>query len=164
MFLKRYLWLFVFSIPIFSSGFLCPSIRYLWGISVTSCLFRSLYSLLTTYQTISHQLEISNKYRHQFSGLIKNLNPREHKFPQNVKTEIQRSFVFFKMLQKISKSWDPQLNWNYYLNILLRICCPKGIGLERIYKPHYDYQTFSPLANGTDLNRQKYAILQTHWH
>ena len=23
---------------------------------------------------------------------------------------------------------------------------------------------FSPLANGTDLNRQKYAILQTHWH
>ena len=36
--------------------------------------------------------------------------------------------------------------------------------LERIYKPHYDYQNFSPLANGTDLNRQKYAILQTHWH
>ena len=22
--------------------------------------------------------------------------------------------------------------------------------LERIYKPHYDYQNFSPLANGTD--------------
>ena len=36
--------------------------------------------------------------------------------------------------------------------------------LERIYKPHYDYQNFSPLANGTDSNRQKYAILQTHWH
>ena len=36
--------------------------------------------------------------------------------------------------------------------------------LERIYKPHYDYQNFSPLANETDLNRQKYAILQTHWH
>ena len=36
--------------------------------------------------------------------------------------------------------------------------------LERIYKPHYDYQNFSQLANGTDLNRQKYAILQTHWH
>ena len=36
--------------------------------------------------------------------------------------------------------------------------------LERIYKPHYDYQNFPPLANGTDLNRQKYAILQTHWH
>ena len=36
--------------------------------------------------------------------------------------------------------------------------------LERIYKPQYDYQNFSPLANGTDLNRQKYAILQTHWH
>ena len=35
--------------------------------------------------------------------------------------------------------------------------------LERIYKPHYDYQSFSPLANGTDLNRQKYAMLQTHW-
>ena len=38
------------------------------------------------------------------------------------------------------------------------------IRLERIYKPHYDYQNFSPLGNGTDLNRQKYAILQTHWH
>ena len=36
--------------------------------------------------------------------------------------------------------------------------------LERTYKPHYDYQNFSPLANGTDLNRQKYPILQTHWH
>ena len=36
--------------------------------------------------------------------------------------------------------------------------------LERIYKSHYDYQNFSPLANGKDLNRQKYAILQTHWH
>ena len=34
--------------------------------------------------------------------------------------------------------------------------------LERIYKRNYDYQNFSPLANGTDLNRQKYAILQTH--
>ena len=30
--------------------------------------------------------------------------------------------------------------------------------LERIYKPHYDYQNFSPLANETDLDRQKYAI------
>ena len=30
--------------------------------------------------------------------------------------------------------------------------------------PRYDYQSFSPLANRTDLNRQKYAILQTHWH
>ena len=36
--------------------------------------------------------------------------------------------------------------------------------LERTYKPHYHYQKFSPLANGTDLNRGKYAILQTHWH
>ena len=26
--------------------------------------------------------------------------------------------------------------------------------LERIYKPQYKYQNFSPLANGTDLNRQ----------
>ena len=77
------------------------------------------YSVLTTYQTISHQLEISNKYHHQFSSLIKNLNPREHKFPQDVKTKILRSFVFFKMLQKISNIWDPRLNWNYYLNILL---------------------------------------------
>ena len=38
------------------------------------------------------------------------------------------------------------------------------IKLERTYKPHYHYQNFSPLANGTDLNREKYAILQTHWH
>ena len=29
--------------------------------------------------------------------------------------------------------------------------------LERIYKPHCDYQIFSTLANGTDLNRQKYT-------
>ena len=36
--------------------------------------------------------------------------------------------------------------------------------LERNYKPQYDYQNFSPLANGTDLFRQKYAILQTHWN
>ena len=36
------------------------------------------------------------------------------------------------------------------------------IMLERTYKPHYHYQNFSPLANGTDLNREKYAILQTH--
>ena len=36
--------------------------------------------------------------------------------------------------------------------------------LERIYKSHYDYQNFSPLVNGTDLNRQKYAILYTHKH
>ena len=45
---------------------------------------------------------------------------------------------------------------------------PKKAGsntvLERTYKPHYHYQNFSPLANGTDLNREKYAILQTHWH
>ena len=34
--------------------------------------------------------------------------------------------------------------------------------LECIYKPYHDYQKISPLANGTDLNRQKYAILQTH--
>ena len=35
--------------------------------------------------------------------------------------------------------------------------------LERTYKPHYRYQNFSPLANETDFNREKYAILQTHW-
>ena len=29
--------------------------------------------------------------------------------------------------------------------------------LERIFKPHCDYQIFSTLANGTDLNRQKYT-------
>jgi hypothetical protein len=36
--------------------------------------------------------------------------------------------------------------------------------LDRIYKPQYDYHNFSPLANGTDLNWQKYTILPTHWH
>ena len=36
--------------------------------------------------------------------------------------------------------------------------------LKRIYKPQYDYQNFSPFANGTDLNRQKYTSLGTHWH
>ena len=41
---------------------------------------------------------------------------------------------------------------------------PNGVMLERTYKPHYHYQNFSPLANGTDLNREKYAILETHWH
>ena len=38
------------------------------------------------------------------------------------------------------------------------------IMLEHTYKPLYDYQDFSPLDNGTDSNRQKYTILQTHWH
>ena len=46
-------------------------------------------------------------------------------------------------------------NFFYYLN---------KAGLDRTYKPHYHYQNFSPLANGTDLNREKHAILQTHWH
>ncbi len=32
------------------------------------------------------------------------------------------------------------------------------------FEPHYHYQNLSPLANGRGLNRQKYAILQTHWH
>ena len=36
--------------------------------------------------------------------------------------------------------------------------------LERTYKLHYHYQNYSPLVNGTDLNKEKYAILQTHWH
>ena len=36
--------------------------------------------------------------------------------------------------------------------------------LRRTYKTHYNSQNFAPLANGTDLDRQKYAILQTHWH
>ena len=38
---------------------------------------------------------------------------------------------------------------------------PNEIILERTYKPHYHYQNLSPLANGTDLNKEKYAILQT---
>ena len=33
---------------------------------------------------------------------------------------------------------------------------------ERTYKPHHDYQNFSQLANETNLNRQKYAILQSN--
>ena len=33
--------------------------------------------------------------------------------------------------------------------------------LELTYKPHYHYQNFSPLANRTDLNRDKYAISQS---
>ena len=36
--------------------------------------------------------------------------------------------------------------------------------LESSYKLHYDCQNISPLANGTNLNWQMYAILQTHWH
>ena len=40
----------------------------------------------------------------------------------------------------------------------------KSTKLERTFRPHYRYQNFSQLANGTDLNREKYAILQTHWH
>ena len=46
-------------------------------------------------------------------------------------------------------------NFVYYLN---------KAGLDRTYKPHYHYQNLSPLANGTYLNREKYAILQTHRH
>ena len=49
-----------------------------------------------------------------------------------------------------------QLSFAHYIFLLSK--------LERTYKPHYHYQNFSPLANGTDLNREKYAILQTHWH
>ena len=35
----------------------------------------------------------------------------------------------------------------------LTLTISEHIQLERIYKLHYDYQNFSPLANGTDLNR-----------
>ena len=38
------------------------------------------------------------------------------------------------------------------------------IAVTSTYKPHYHYQNFSQLANGTDLNRQKYTILQSHQH
>ena len=54
---------------------------------------------------------------------------------------------------KIKKGWSSSWNTNQL-----------GTWLERTYKPHYHYQNFSPLANGTDLNREKYTILQTHWH
>ena len=48
----------------------------------------------------------------------------------------------------------------------IKVCKSKWVQimLERTYKPHYHYQNFSPLANGTDLDREKYAILQTNWH
>ena len=36
--------------------------------------------------------------------------------------------------------------------------------LQRTYKTHYDYQNYSPLANETDLTRQKYSILQTSYY
>ena len=42
------------------------------------------------------------------------------------------------------------------------VSCPWLTWLKRTYKPHY--QNFSALASGTDLNRETYAILQTHWH
>ena len=63
--------------------------------------------------------------------------------------------------------------WNFTLKMILafhdnhlepKITKCEDPLLERTYKPHYHYQNFSPLANGTDLNREKYAILQTHWH
>ena len=49
-------------------------------------------------------------------------------------------------------------------SVLIQMYLNKGIVLERTYKPHYHAQNFFPLANGTDLDRQEYAILQTHWH
>ena len=56
--------------------------------------------------------------------------------------------------QKISSPYMKQ-------SIFIDSLCRKA-QLEHIYKPHYDYQNFSPLANETDLDRQKYTILQTH--
>ena len=64
-----------------------------------------------------------------------------------------------------TSSWDIYKSSKAYkLETMLVSCPPQMSLLELIYKPHYDHQNFSPLANGTDLNRQKYAILQTHWH
>ena len=64
-----------------------------------------------------------------------------------------------------TSSWDIYKSSKAYkLETMLVSCPPQMSLLKLIYKPHYDHQNFSPLANGTDLNRQKYAILQTHWH
>ena len=51
---------------------------------------------------------------------------------------------------------------DFYFYFVIFIQNYDDSGLERTYKPHYHYQNFSPLANGTDLDREKYAILQTH--
>ena len=57
----------------------------------------------------------------------------------------------------------PCLYVSMYVKTFLKIKLQSlGNMLEHIYKPHYDYQNSSPLAKGTDLNRQTYAILQTH--
>ena len=51
----------------------------------------------------------------------------------------------------------------YWLSLISIAMSEKQLSwLERTYKHHY--QNFSPLPNGTDLNRGKYSILQTHWH
>ena len=54
---------------------------------------------------------------------------------------------------------------NFCINSFLALFArkPYVVLLERMYKPYYDYKNFSPLADGTYLNRQKYAIVQTHW-
>ena len=63
-----------------------------------------------------------------------------------------------------TSSWDIYKSSKAYkLETMLVSCPPQMLLLELIYKPHYDHQNFSPLANGADSNRQKYAILQTHW-
>ena len=60
---------------------------------------------------------------------------------------------------------------DFVRNLKLRVLFvlyKKALGLKIRWNvstnPITKYQNFSPLANGTDLNREKYAILQTHWH
>ena len=73
--------------------------------------------------------------------------------------------IFF-VQQQGSKtiSWQTERTLHLHWSTLVSYLKTLQNMLERICKPHYDYQNFFPLANGTDLNRQKYAILQTHWH
>ena len=80
------------------------------------------------------------------------------------------------MLIKKKRRWVMQLSHSYSSSrstdyktwiltclIIVQFVSNRAL-LESTYKPHYHYQNFPPLANGKDLNREKYAILQTHWH
>ena len=78
-----------------------------------------------------------------------------------------RKTLYFSVDKIIQEFMSKKSRWQliYFENSDRKKLYKTGRGvLERTYKPHYHYQNFSPLANGTDLNREKYAILQTHWH
>ena len=57
--------------------------------------------------------------------------------------------------------WCPLLHIEF--TTYLRIIFVRKHGGTYLQTPLW-LPEFSPLANGTDLNRQKYAIIQTHWH